>query len=129
MVTTRFPNSYLCFKRRFYFLLFSKDAALGAFWKLRRVRAIWAGVCRKGQPLSLLDDCVGVAVRGQLHSVCLAKVEAFHNLTWEMYFSLHVSQPPTQSQVFSGTAMFQVSRLVTGRNLFYPPAKMSCPFL
>lgn len=27
MVNTRFPDCYLCFRRRFYFLLFSKDAA------------------------------------------------------------------------------------------------------
>lgn len=48
MVTTRFFNSYLCFRRRLYFLLFPKDAALGAFWKLSRVRAIWPGACREG---------------------------------------------------------------------------------
>lgn len=82
-----------------------------------------------GTPPAFWMVVLEVAVRGELHPVGVTKAEAFQDLTWEMYFSLRVSQSPTQSQALSGTTTFQVTRLMTGRNVFCPPAKMSCPLL
>lgn len=83
----------------------------------------------RGHPPSLLDGCFGGGSERWATPSWCDKVEAFQDLTWEMYFSLHVSQSPTQSQALSGTTTFQVTRLMTGRNVFCSPAKMSCPLL